>query len=820
MVPELRFVLTVLLPLFSCHTAASSIKLELSPKKALFQIGDRGELTCQMDHCSEEIKFSWGALMDKPHYGEAHFYPTKSTLVFSSVAKKHENIIKCMAKCKDVATQASVAVRVYSFPKDPVITGHDQLVPGQENTLTCKVSDIYPAEYMEVNWLRGDKVVETKEGKPDMESIQSDYTFTPQSDDDGQQITCRASLALSGLASEKSSRETNVSMVLLAAPHNVRVSEPRSVAVGSSLSLRCEADGNPKPVFTWRFIGPAGRSVVVGETETLSLSDVTLSDSGRYECEASNKLGREMVSVNVTVQGPPVNTVISVSPSKPKENELITILCVSDSNPKSRLVLSKVLDGNQTELVSELGPEVSVIHHHARVGDSGLYVCEAINEYGSQNTSIHVNVETHPLEVSIQPNGSVIPVTRGFSMTLFCQASGCPHPQMIWSEVKHLPSHTWDSNQTTVSQLGPWTVELDDDQAFICEVKCGSVIKSKRAELKVLSFPSEPTIESSGPYLDGKVTNLTCAVSEVYPADRFHIQWLDGETELQSVRGSFSNELEVISSTRSYQLDSRIQNKTITCKVSLEMDGVLMEKKASTTLTVHYAPRQTVIIVTPQEQKEGEPMSISCLTDSFPTGQVILSRVLDGEKTELVSGAESQISFTIPSAKLSDSGTYVCEAANEYGHQKDSVQLTVQAPPRNTTVSIYPSAHVQEGQNITICCHSVSFPPPAIMLRKLDSDVDIYSPDGTFLLINLTPNDTGLYQVNVTNSLGYETEVFRIHVMETHSSPFPSSTYFVIPAIGLGVLASVVGMLEYLRRAMRKGSYDLTESKPRPAQTV
>lgn len=51
------------------------------------------------------------------------------------------------------------------------------------------------------------------------------------------------------------------------------------------------------------------------------------------------------------------------------------------------------------------------------------------------------------------------------------------------------------------------------------------------------------------------------------------------------------------------------------------------------------------------------------------------------------------------------------------------------------------------------------------MLRKLDSSVDIYSPDGTFNLINLTPNDTGLYQVNVTNILGYETEIFTIHVM-------------------------------------------------------
>lgn len=80
-------------------------------------------------------------------------------------------------------------------------------------------------------------------------------------------------------------------------------------------------------------------------------------------------------------------------------------------------------------------------------------------------------------------------------------------------------------------------------------------------------------------------------------------------------------------------------------------------------------------------------------------------------------------------------------------------------------MEVFPSTDVQEGQNITICCRSVSFPPPVVVLSKLDSETIIYSFDGIFLLINLTLNDTGLYQVNVTNDLGYETEIFSINVI-------------------------------------------------------
>ncbi|XP_066504328.1 vascular cell adhesion protein 1b [Hoplias malabaricus] len=806
----LSVTLTVLLSL------AAALQVDLSPRKALFKVGNREELKCSMNECPEDVKFSWISLDDKPLYAAFKISSNESVMIFNSVTKDHENIIQCKARCKDKTKQATANVKVYSFAKDPVISGHDSLMLGVENTLTCKVADVHPPEDMTVVWLRGGTVVHTEEGVSNIQTVHSTYTFTPLKGDNGEQITCQASLLSLDLPPDQRTRKTSVSMTILSPPSGVTVSGSTTVPVGSALALSCKAEGRPEPDFSWMFFRADGQRVRVAETWELSLTNVSFSDAGTYECEASNGVGKETATVVVTVHGPPTNTVISVSHNETKEYENVSISCVSDSVPQSHLTLSKLVNGAETELGSEDGPEISMSFLSASINDSGLYTCKASNVYGNQSASIQLTIQTHPLQVTLHPAKSIITVERGSDISLSCEASGCPHPHFSWKSLqdKFLQSQT--DTQLSISQINLGPVGPNDEGDFICEVVCGSVVKSKRTELKIFSFPSHPTVKSSGPSLEGEITNLTCTVHDVFPASHFCIQWLDGETELSSETWTYMNGLQDLSSTFSFQPDGVDQEKTITCKVTLEMDDVpASEKSVFTTLTIHYPPRQTTIIVSPMENlKEGEFITFYCMTESFPEGRVLLKKVLEDEQIELVSNEGKQTSFSISFAEMADSGIYVCEAINEYGSQRASAQIAVQAPPRNTTVKVLPSTQVLEGQNITICCQSVSIPPPAIILRKLDSGIDIYSPNGTFMLVNLTPNDTGIYQVNVTNALGYQTEIFTIQVKERRSSPPPTWNILITPFIGLGILTSVAFVLEYLRRARLKGFYELSKCKP------
>ncbi|KAI1891926.1 hypothetical protein AGOR_G00148740 [Albula goreensis] len=695
--------------------AARSFVVDLKPRQMVLRVGDTQHLSCSAKDCTESATFMWTSFEDKPLSGTIQNpSASESLLVFDPVSTAHENLVVCKVSCGHELKQQHSTVKVYSFAKDPVIRGNDPMLMGEANTLTCEVPEVYPPEYLEVEWVQGDSVLHTDEGKADISTVLSRYEYTPTPEDNGKAITCRARHTFEGLPEDKNTKETTVLM---------------------------------------------------------------------------------------NVRSPPRNTSITVSPAgEHQEGDSVTISCHTDSVPVGRLVLRRVSGDQTVDLQSSPSSSTSITLPSIQLSDSGLYRCEALNEHGNEMASTQVIVKAHPLEVELNPGVGVITVEKGTSFVLSCRALDCPKPVFFWKSPLDATIRSRSKTKGNLTELYLSPVELKDEKAYTCEVKCGSVVKSKRTELKVFSFPLDPVIESSGAHMVGEASTLRCDVRDVFPAERMQIEWLDEEERvLLSEEGSLFSGLQNLTSKLTFTPGWAHQGRQITCRASLQVEGLPRNqtvRSAVTTVALSYGPRNTSITVSPAE-------------------------CLGTRRWTCKSSPSSSTSVTLPSIQLSDSGLYRCEALNEHGNEMASTQVIVKAPPRNMTVQVLPSSEVQEGQNVTICCKWVSYPPPAVILKKPGNGTELYSPNGTFLLVNLLPSDTGLYQVNVTNDLGFETEVFIISVMEKQSSPPPNSNDFIFPAIAVGALvtmATMAGLVAYnLNQARKRGSYELTKTTPQTA---
>ena len=77
-----------------------------------------------------------------------------------------------------------------------------------------------------------------------------------------------------------------------------------TVNEGGSASFQCSASGNPEPAIVWSRVDNQSeitQSAVSGGK--LQLKQVTGSDSGLYQCSASNILGKDQAAAQLVVHG-------------------------------------------------------------------------------------------------------------------------------------------------------------------------------------------------------------------------------------------------------------------------------------------------------------------------------------------------------------------------------------------------------------------------------------------------------------------------------------------------------------------------------------
>ncbi|XP_016361988.1 B-cell receptor CD22-like [Sinocyclocheilus anshuiensis] len=221
---------------------------------------------------------------------------------------------------------------------------------------------------------------------------------------------------------------------------DLQVEAPERVTEGHNVSLTCKSSCTltDRATFIWYRNSQPLTERRDGNNQLL-LQSVRREDAGRYSC-ALHGHSYTSPDVQLNVRYPPVNPVISVSPSGViVEGDSVTLSCSSDSYPPAEIRWFKggtYLNYGETYSISNISSD-----------HSGEYKCKSRNEHGekySAAVTLHVMYAPRSVSVFITGSGEIL---EGDSVTLICSSDSNP-PALNFSWFKENQSSAVGSGQS------------------------------------------------------------------------------------------------------------------------------------------------------------------------------------------------------------------------------------------------------------------------------------------------------------------------------------------------------------------------------------
>ncbi|XP_034092965.1 B-cell receptor CD22-like [Gymnodraco acuticeps] len=263
---------------------------------------------------------------------------------------------------------------VYS-PKLPSVSVSPsaEIQEGSSVTLTCS-SDANPAA--NYTWYKRNR----KEYLPLLKK-EPKLVFSSINSSDSGQYCCTAGNKLG----TKASKDISIDVNYAPKTSSVSASPSAKIEIGKSLQLTCKGGANPAANYTWY---KDNQTLPWGSKDIHQLVSITLEDKGNYHCESKNKYGQiNSTSVHIDVQYAPKLPSVSVSPSAEiEEGSSVTLTCSSDANPAANYTWYK----RNEDSPKASGQIFNITDFRAE--HSGSYYCVTQNKIGRLNSTLHLSI--------------------------------------------------------------------------------------------------------------------------------------------------------------------------------------------------------------------------------------------------------------------------------------------------------------------------------------------------------------------------------------------------------------------------------------------
>ncbi|KAL3228172.1 hypothetical protein MRX96_004084 [Rhipicephalus microplus] len=447
----------------------------------------------------------------------------------------------------------------------------------------------------------------------------------------------------------------------------------QEVNVGEPVEFRCLADGFPKPTVAWS----GGRNGNLNPEHTIidgvfRIPAARKSDEAEYFCTASNEMGTDNIRTVLFVKGDDSGAGegphLTIQPTsiEARKGETVHLECRASGRPTPNITWS-FSGGPMPDNVNQVGGRLTMLNVDEQ--NQGSYMCVASNRYGTAQGQAPLQLTTRRNIPSVHIEPERQTVRQGEDAKLRCIATGTPTPVIKFAKVGSNLTHRHiveddilTIEQTVVQDRGHYICLAENREGI---ARATAVLEVDRREVPLVEiYPKHIP-----PLHHGDTAFLQCRPTAGIPTPTVEWTRADGSPFTPSTELAGPG---IIRFTRF----SKDEEGTYVCSAENAMGKVT----AQTVLKLQGSPFVRILQQNPYAVRVGDQIRLDCIAEGDPRPTVTWERI--GQPITTYSNIEELQGGTttlfIRRVAPSDSGIYVCKAANHGGLSEERIEVTVE----------------------------------------------------------------------------------------------------------------------------------------------